>query len=80
MFPSDGIALSCPLPEYFQLEKLVFFRWLPGHFLPFGKLLPAIVADLIHYEVFTVFQILFVEGQVTDDNIYGIKTAVLGKH
>jgi len=57
MFPSDGIALSSPLPEDFQLEKLVVFCWLPGHFLPFGKLLPAIMADWIHYKVFTVFQI-----------------------
>lgn len=76
MFPSDGLALSCLLPEDFQLEKLVVFRWLPGHFVPFGKLLPVIVADLIHKEVFTLFQIWFVEGQVTDDNICGIKTAV----
>jgi len=48
MFPSDGLALSRPLPEDFQLEKLVVFCSLPGHSLPFGKLLLAIVADLIH--------------------------------
>jgi hypothetical protein len=34
------------------------------------------MADLIHFEVSTLFQLWFVEGQVTDDNIHGIKTAV----
>jgi len=57
VFPSDGLALSCPLPEDFQLEKLVVFCWLPGHFLPFGKLLAAIMTDLIHFEVSTIFKL-----------------------
>jgi hypothetical protein len=55
--PSDCLALSSPLPEDLQLEKLVVFCWLPGHFLAFRKLLPAIMADFINYEVFTLFQI-----------------------
>jgi hypothetical protein len=57
MFPSDGLALSFPLPEDFQLEKLVVFCWLPGNFSAFGKLLPTVMADMINYEVFTLFQI-----------------------
>jgi hypothetical protein len=57
VFPFDGLAIACPSPEDFWLEKLVVFCWLPGHFLSFGKLLSVVMADLIHYEVFTVFQI-----------------------
>ena len=34
------------------------------------------MADFINYEVFTLFQIWFVEGQVTADKIYGTETAV----